>query len=180
LKRQTKKYVKRGTKLPKFKPLPTKLADDLSDKRSVFRSLSWQSRIIPFTYEISDKLKAKILEFIESEKHNKLTDKEFKRTEKVDVKLPNRIAKKLNGPTKILAEELEKFSKSNRTDITTESKKYERRLIGIRVKENLMTLLKAIALYHGCTTVKDEHYLEFMRLFHYMNYKYNIIDEDEI
>ncbi|MGA2681994.1 MAG: hypothetical protein ABSF44_09375 [Candidatus Bathyarchaeia archaeon] len=152
---------------------------DLGDKRSVFRSLSWQSRIIPFTYEISANLKAIILDFIENEIHNQQQTKRFKRKEKADVILPKRLAKKLDKPTKVLAMELDKFSKNDLTSITTDTKKHRQRLIGIRVKENFMTLLKAIALYHNCRIVKDEHYLEFMRLFHFMNYHYNVIDEDE-
>ncbi len=154
--------------------------DDLGDKRSVFRSLSWQSRIIPFTYEISEKLKAIILDFIENEKHNQQQKICFKRAEKIDVKLPKRLAKKLDKPARILAKELDKFSRNDETSNTTESEQQRQRLIGIRVKENFMTLLKAIALYHGCRTVNDEHYLEFKRLYRYMNYHYNIIDEDEI
>jgi hypothetical protein len=154
--------------------------DDLGDKRSVFRSLSWQSRIIPFTYEISEKLKARILNFIENENHNQRQKKLFKRKEKVDVKLPRQLAKKLDKPAKILAMKLDKFSKNDITSNTTENTKHRQRLIGIRVKENFMTLLKAIALYHDYRTVKYEHYLEFMQLFCYMNYQYNIIDDDKI
>ncbi len=151
--------------------------DDLGDRRSVFRSLSWQSRIIPFTYDFSDALKAKILDFVENEEHNKQHKIHFNRREKVNVTLPKKYAKKLNKPARILAQEIERFSKKeDSTQDKTENKKHTRRLIGIRIKENFMTLLKAIALYHGSKTVKEEHYEEFRRLLHWLNYKYHTID----
>jgi hypothetical protein len=148
--------------------------EDIGDKRSVFRSLSFQSRCIPFTYEISEELKVEILDFIEQEEHNKKQKTKFSRTEKVEVTLPRRYAEKLTEPATTLARELERFSR--RDPIS----RMEGSLIGIRIKENFMTLLKAIALYHGCRTVKKKHYLEFLRLFNWMNYDFNAIDEDEI
>jgi hypothetical protein len=147
--------------------------EDIGDKRSVFRSLSWQSRCIPFTFEISDDLKVQILDFIEEEEHYKLQRKDFKRNKKVTVILDRRYAKKLTRPAILLARELERFSR--RDPIS----KMNGSLIGIRAKENFMTLLKSIALYHGRRIVEKSDYLEFMRLFHWMNYDFNKIDEAE-
>ena len=42
-----------------------------------------------------------------------------------------------------------------------------------------MTLLKAIALYHGRTTVKKEDFLEFSKLYDFMNYKFRELDSRE-
>jgi hypothetical protein len=148
--------------------------EDIGDKRSVFRSLSWQSRCIPFTYDLSNDLKLRILDFIEEEEHYKKQRTAFKRNEKVNVELDPKYAKKLTKPAILLARELERFSR--RDPIT----KLQGSLIGIRAKENFMTLLKAIALYHGSRAVEKSHYLEFVRLFHWMNYDFNAIDKDEI
>jgi hypothetical protein len=148
--------------------------EDIGDKRSVFRSLSFQSRCIPFTYEISDKLKEKILDFIEQEAHIEKQKTKFSRKEKAEVNLPTKYAEQLTEPAMTLARELERFSKKDPIS------KMQGSLIGIRIKENFMTLLKAIALYHGCKTVEKKHYLEFMRLFHWINYNFNAIDEDQI
>jgi hypothetical protein len=55
--------------------------------------------------------------------------------------------------------------------------KKENRLIGIRAKENLMTFLEAIALYHGRTIVTKKDFEEFRKLYRFMNYKGSNIDE---
>lgn len=75
-----------------------------------------------------------------------------------------------------LARRLERFSR--KSPITTTEERGGR-LIGIRAKENLMTLLKAIALYHGRTTVKKEDFLEFSKLYDFMNYKFRELDSRE-
>ena len=143
--------------------------DDIGDRRSVFRTLSFQSRVIPFTYDYSDRLKVKVLNFIESEEHTVKETFFFKREEKVDVTLPPYYAKELNLYTRILARRLEKFSRISSIKKTNEKE----RLLGIRTKENLMAFLKSIALYHGRTTVIKTDFVEFLKLYDYMNYKFN-------
>jgi len=145
--------------------------EDIGDRRSVFRTLSFQSRLIPFTYDFSDRLKVRVLDFIESEEHNVRESFVFKREEKVKVTLPERYAKELNLYAILLAKRLEKFSRKSPIRETEERE----RLLGIRTKENLMTFLKSIALYNGGTTVTQEHFDEFVRLYEYMNYKFKEI-----
>jgi hypothetical protein len=147
--------------------------EDIGDRRSVFRSLSWQSRCIPFTYEFSDALRVRVLDFVEEEEHNLRAQKYFKREERDEVKLPKQYAEKLTAPALILSRELEKISRKDPMS------KQQGSLIGIRPKENFMTLLKAIALYNGSHTVQKEHYDEFIRLFRWMNYRFKPIDEEE-
>jgi len=148
--------------------------EDLGDRRSVFRTLSFQSRILPFTYDFSDDLKAKIMDFVDTEDHIVKQKFFFNREEKTKVTLPPKYAKKLNIYALLLAKRLEAFSRKSPSDMRKEN-----RLVGIRAKENLMTLLKAIALYHGRTIVKREDFEEFRRLYRYMNYKSINIDEVE-
>ena len=144
--------------------------DDLGDKRSVFRTLSFQSRVLPFTYDFNDALKLKILEFVETEEHIIQERHYFKREEKSTVVLPKHYARALNSYAKLLSRRLERFSK------TSSMRKTEaQRLVGVRPKENLMTLLKAIALYHGCTTVRKEHFKELQELYNFMNYDFRKI-----
>jgi hypothetical protein len=143
--------------------------EDIGDKRSVFRSLSWQSRCIPFTYDFSDKMKLRILDFIEEEEHNIKEKKYFHREEKIEVKLPKHYAQRLNTPALILSKKLEAFSRIDPISRTQGS------LIGIRPKENFMTLLKAIALYDQSQTVKQEHFEEFVELFSWMNYNFKAL-----
>lgn len=146
--------------------------DDLGDKRSVFRSLSFQSRLIPFTYDFSDQLKFRILDFIESEEHNEKQKFTFKRKKKANVTLPRKYAKKLTPYAITLARELEKFSRKSPI-----KKAEEMRLLGIRCKENLMTFLKSIALYKGRETVQKKDFEEFQGLYRWMNYQFNDIDD---
>lgn len=148
--------------------------EDIGDRRSIFRSLSWQSRCIPFTFEFSENLKVRVLDFVEKEEHNEAQKKYLKREEKVDVSLPTIYAEKLTLPAKILSRYLERFSK-----IDPISKK-QGSLIGIRPKENFMTLLKAIALYNGSNSVQQEHLDIFYDLFRWMNYNFKAIDETAI
>lgn len=145
--------------------------DDLGDKRSVFRSLSFQSRLIPFTYDFSDQLKFRILDFIESEEHNERQKFTFKRKKKAKVTLPRKYAKKLTPYAITLARELENFSRKSPIKKTEEM-----RLLGIRCKENLMTFLKSIALYKGRKVVQKEDFEEFQGLYRWMNYQFNDID----
>lgn len=68
---------------------------------------------IPFTNEVNDKLRKKILEFIESDDHNKLKKIRFKKSKKEYVELPARYAKKLNRHAKILAEEIDLYCRKD-------------------------------------------------------------------
>jgi len=147
--------------------------EDIGDRRSVFRTLSFQSRLIPFTYDFGRNLKVKVLEFIESEEHTVKEQFFFKREEKVEVTLPPHFSKHLKIYSVYLAKQLERFSRKSPIKETNERD----RLLGIRAKENLMAFLKSIALYHGSTTVQQEHFDEFARLYEYMNYKFNEIGE---
>jgi hypothetical protein len=147
--------------------------EDIGDRRSVFRTLSFQSRLIPFTYDFNDGLKVKILEFIETEEHNIRENHYFKRVEKAVVTLPKKYSKKLNMYAILLAKRLEKFSRKSPIKQTQE----RARLLGIRTKENFMALLKSIALYNGRTAVTNRDFEEFRRLYHYMNYKFHEIPE---
>lgn len=145
--------------------------DDLGDKRSVFRSLSFQSRLVPFTYDFSDQLKLRILDFIESEEHNEKQKFTLKRRKKAKVTLPRKYAKKLTPYAITLARELENFSRKSPI-----KKAEEMRLLGIRCKENLMTFLKSIALYKGRKIVQKKDFEEFQGLYRWMNYQFNDID----
>ena len=147
--------------------------EDLGDRRSVFRTLSFQSRVIPFTYDFSDNLKARILDFVETEDHAVRQKFFFNREEKTRVKLPPKYAKALNIYAILLARRLETFSRKSPCDMQKQN-----RLVGIRAKENLMTFLKAIALYHGRTVVKQEDFEEFRKLYRYMNYRAKNIDQE--
>ena len=145
--------------------------DDLGDKRSVFRTLSFQSRIIPFTYDFSSELKFRILDFIEREEHNQRQKYTFKRQKKSKVTLPRKYARKLTPYALTLARDLESFSRNCPIE-----KAQEMRLLGIRCKENLMTFLKAIALYRGRKIVRRADFEEFHRLYSWMNYQFHEID----
>ena len=46
-------------------------------------------------------------------------------------------------------------------------------------KENLMTLLKSIALYNGRTRVNKEDFNEFRRLWRYINFNFNYFKLDD-
>jgi hypothetical protein len=145
--------------------------DDLGDKRSVFRSLSMQSRLFPWTYDFSLQLKLRILDYIDSEEHIIRQKYTFKRKKKVKVVLPKKHSRQLNPYAITLARELENFSRKSPIETADEM-----RLLGIRCKENLMTFLKSIALYHGRKTVRKKDFEEFTGLYRWMNYKFNEID----
>ena len=49
-------------------------------------------------------------------------------------------------------------------------------LCGIRAKENLMTFLKSVALYHGRSVVVREDYDELLRLYRFMNFSFRQIN----
>jgi hypothetical protein len=146
--------------------------EDLGDKRSVFRSLSFLSRPLPFTYTYGTKLRAQILDFISDEEHNTPERYVLKRREKRAVELPKKYSDKLNVLALSLARKIEAAASRPKTVFEGDNK-----LCGIRAKENLMTFLKAIALYHGRSVVVREDFDELLRLYRFMNFSFRNIDE---
>lgn len=151
--------------------------DDLGDKRSVFRSLSFLSRFIPFTYTYSDVMKARILSYIEKEEHNIQETMMTKREEKETVVLPSKYATKLTPYAIMMSHRIEKVSQNS--DKTVFGKQNPHELCGIRAKENLMAFCKSIALYRGRRVVIREDFDEFVRLYRWMNFKFLEIDSQE-
>ena len=148
--------------------------EDLGDRRSIFRSLSWLNRRLIFTYEYSDQMMAKVLEFIEEENHIAKKRVLIKREEKASVVLPRHYARKLTYYARFLGMRYDKFARGPPKDFP----KRQGRESGIRPKENLMTLLKSIALYNGRTRVNEEDFDEFRRLWRYINFKFNYFKLD--
>jgi hypothetical protein len=136
--------------------------EDLGDKRSVLRSLSFLSRLIPFSYDYGSKLKVNIMKFVQEEEALR-KDRETISGEETHIGLPSYIATELNFPSSILAKRTEKFSR--RGD-----------LIGIRYKEQFQTYLKSIAYSNAHPAVRPRDYDEFFELYEYMNYKFKEID----
>lgn len=147
--------------------------EDLGDKRSVFRSLSFLSRPLPFTYQYSDKLREKILDFIVEEEHNAPERYVLKKEERKIIKLPRKYSNRLSALALFLAGRIEKVARHPKTVFGGSNK-----LCGIRAKENLMTFLKAIALYQGRSIVVREDFDELLRLYHFMNFNFKQIDTD--
>ena len=147
--------------------------EDLGDRRSVFRSLSFLSRPLPWTYRYSDVQRKQILDFVAEEEHNVRETVLIKREEKAKVKLPKQYADGLNIYALILAKKIEKIASNPKTVF-----KGDNELCGIRAKENLMTFLKAIALYDGRTTVMKKDMEELDRLYRWMNYNFNTLEEE--
>ena len=136
--------------------------EDIGDRRSVLRSLSFLSRVIPFTYDYDSRLKVNVFKFIQEEEALR-KDKETISGEQVFVKLPSYIATELNAPAIFMAKKTEKFARKGS-------------LIGIRYKEQFQTYLKSIAYSNGHKAVRDSDYEEFNELYAYMNYKYKEIE----
>jgi len=149
--------------------------EDLGDRRSIFRSLSWLNRRLIFTYEYSDQILANVLEFIEEEDHITRKRVLIKREEKAIVVLPRYYARKLTFYARALGMRYDKFARQPPEGFL----KRQGRESGIRIKENLMTLLKSIALYNGRTRVNKEDFNEFRRLWRYMNFKFNYFKLDD-
>jgi len=136
--------------------------EDIGDRRSVLRSLSFLSRLIPFTYDYDNRLKVNVFKFVQEEEALR-KDRETISGEQVYVKLPSYIATELNTPALILAKNTMKFSRKGD-------------LIGIRYKEQFQTYLKSIAYSNGHRAVTDSDNDEFFELWQYMNYYYKEID----
>jgi hypothetical protein len=150
--------------------------EDLGDRRSAFRSYSFLSRFLPFTYDYSKALKLDILKYVQSEDRLAKTKIEFKREEPAEVICPDHIKLRLDPYVSIIATEVDEFStKSSIPALTEKDRKF-----GVRFKENLITYLKSIALYDGYTTVREKHFERFEELFPFMNFQFNNIDEAEM
>ena len=93
----------------------------------------------------------------------------IEREEKGSVVLPKRYARKLTFYARALGMRYDKFARGPPKGFP----KRQGRESGIREKENLMTLLKSIALYNGRTRVNEEDFNEFRRLWKYINFKFN-------
>jgi hypothetical protein len=142
--------------------------EDIGDKRSILRNVTFLSRFIPFTYDYSDQLKIDILNFVEKE--DELTERKDQISGKVRrVELPESLASELTNYAVFLARRIQNFASANSV-----SKKDS--LFGVRAKENLMTLLKSIALYNGNRTATKEDFKELMSLHRYMNFYFKELE----
>jgi hypothetical protein len=144
--------------------------EDVGDRRSIVRSYSFLTRFIPFTYDYSDSMKIDILEFIEKEESLKKDTVWIKREEKTVVECPEVFMKALNPYVAVIAKEIDNFARKSSVESV------RKREFGVRLKENLITYLKSIALYDGHTFVRMKHFEEFKRLFPFMNFKFQDID----
>ncbi len=143
--------------------------EDIGDRRSILRNVTFLSRFIPFTYDYSDQMKIDILNFVEKE--DELTERKDQIIGKVArVELPESLAGELTTYAIYLAHRIQKFA-------STKSVDGKDSLFGVRAKENLMTLLKSIALYNGNRTVEKEDLKELMHLYKYMNFNFREMDD---
>lgn len=138
--------------------------EDIGDKRSVLRNVTFLSRFIPFSYDYSDEQKIDILNFVEIE------DEQTERKDQIRgkfsrVELPESLAHELTNYAVFLARRIQNYAYVPRSQRDNEI------LFGVRAKENLMTLLKSIALYNGNRTVTKEDFGELMSLYKYMNFR---------
>ena len=136
--------------------------DDLGDRRSVLRSLSFLSRVIPFTYDYGSRLKVNIMKFLQEEEALR-KDRETISGEQTFIKLPSYIASELSAPAISLAKKTERFARKGD-------------LIGIRYKEQLQTYVKSIAYSIGHKAVTDSDHEEFFELYKHMNYKFKELE----
>lgn len=147
--------------------------EDLGDKRSVFRSYSFLSRNIPFTYDYSNPHKIRILEFLEKEENVLAKNKKYLQREEAEVvKCPPHYEKELTPYAMVCANEVNKVARTP----TLRSAQKRQRTFGVRFKRDFITYLKSIALYDGYSTVRKEHFAEFKRLYEFMNFDFSYID----
>lgn len=151
--------------------------EDLGDRRSAFRSLSFLSRPVPFTYKYGIDTRRRILDYVAEEEHNEKQRYIIKREEKAEVELPKKYAVALNIFALVMARRIESVAHHPKTVFNGEAS--DEQLCGIRSKENLMGLLKAIALYHGRRIVIREDFDELRALYRFMNFKFNDIGEEK-
>lgn len=148
--------------------------EDIGDRRSAFRSYSFLSRFIPFTYEISEQMKIDIMKFVEKEENLAKRKIYLKREEKAFVFCPPPYKRELDSYVEVIADEIDRFSRKS----SIASLRGKRRKFGVRLKQNLITYLKSMALYDGYTMVRKAHLEEFKELFQFMNFDFNNIDEE--
>lgn len=150
--------------------------EDIGDRRSAFRSYSFLSRFIPFTYDFSDRLKIDIMKFVENEDRLAKTKIYLKREEGTHVDCADAYKTELDKYVDVIAREIDAFSRKS----SIPTLRGKQRKFGVRMKENLITYLKSLALYDGCTNVRRKHLEEFKELFHFMNFRFNNIDDVDI
>jgi len=147
--------------------------EDIGDRRSAFRSYSFLSRFIPFTYDFSDHLKINIMKFVEREDRLAKTNVYLRREEKTHVDCADAYKTELDKYVDVIARAIDEFSQKS----SIPSLRKKQRKFGVRLKENLITYLKSLALYDGCTNVRRKHFEEFKELFHFMNFQFHDIDD---
>jgi hypothetical protein len=143
--------------------------DDLGDKRSVFRRVSFLSRLIPFTYDYSNEKKASILDYVKQEEHLEKESFQVRKRSKSEVYVPEPMKDQLKVYAKIMAWKIEAFS-------SLKDKKQVGKLIGVRALEDLICYLKAIALSNGRKVVTKDDFREFERLFKFFNFDLNELE----
>ena len=146
--------------------------DDLGDKRSVFRRVSFLSRLIPFTYDYSKEKKAKILDYVKQEEHSKRESFPIRKRSKSEVFISKAMKDRLKFYAKVMSRKIEQFSSSRK-------EKQTGKLIGIRALEDSICYLKAIALSDGRNVVTEKDFREFERLFKYFNFDMNELEYQE-
>jgi hypothetical protein len=149
--------------------------EDIGDRRSMFRDYAFLSRMLPFTYDYSEQMKINIMRYVQEEDRLAKTSKVIKREEPEIVLCHPHVAERLNPYVDIVARQIDGFARK----ANIESLKGKQRRFGVRLKENLITYLKSIALYDGFRVVKSEHFDEFDSMFPFMNFEFNNIDEIE-
>ena len=147
--------------------------EDIGDRRSAFRSYSFLSRFIPFTYDFSDRLKINIMKFVEREDRLAKTNIHLKREERTHVDCADAYKTELDKYVDVIAREIDEFSQKS----SIPSLRDKQRKFGVRMKENLITYLQSLALYNGYTSVRRKHFEVFKGLFHFMNFQFLDIDD---
>jgi len=150
--------------------------EDIGDRRSALRSYSLLSRFIPFTFDFSSQMKIDVLRFVENE--DNIVEKKIwlKREEKAIVLCAPPYKRELDPYVSCIASEIDRFSRQS----SIRSLKNRERKFGVRLKENLITYLKAIALYDGYEYVRRKHLDSFKELFHFMNFQFDYIDKPSL
>ena len=89
--------------------------EDIGDRRSILRNVTFLSRFIPFTYDYSDQMKIDILNFVEKE--DELTERKDQIIGKVArVELPESLAGELTTYAIYLAHRIQKFASTKSVD----------------------------------------------------------------
>jgi len=130
------------------------------------------TRRFVFTYEFSDEMIVSVMSFIEKEEHRTNRLNQFNVEEQVEVELPEDLLKPIDFFAQRLAERYDQFCTKPPKDMDTGTP----RSFGLREKENLMILLKAIALYDGRTRVERQDIRKLVALWKYMNFDFRRFD----